>query len=418
MLRYEWRIVLAVAVLGLVVVLGMCNGRFYTAVPPTGTVSPEVIAQLRFVRQTLDEGAATEMQSLFPEGYFFHYVLYGLAWVNVGLQTPPDGPTRQEALAEARWALSHLDEPAGTAVFSPTLDPPYGMFYAGWRNYLLAGILLLQPATARDATEMAQFEARSQEIVTAIERSSTPFLTSYPGQAWPVDSFPAILSLRAHTVLLDERHKPVIQSWLAAAQARLDPLTGLTPHRSDAHTGAPLEVARGTSQTVILWFLADIDPAWGQDAYQTFRQTYVVWRWGLPGVLEFPPAQPGQGDVDSGPLLAGVSLSATAVFLGASRVYGDAELTRAIWQGGEALGWALETGGRRRYALGLLPIGDAFVVWAKTAVPWLGEPPPADYPPIIPWWWRWPLHLLSLGVLLVVGLVVRRPLWRDRLRDG
>ncbi|MCL4261752.1 MAG: hypothetical protein KJ069_00985 [Anaerolineae bacterium] len=408
---YLRRSILVVFCLPLLTLLTMCNGRFYTAVPPTGQVSPEVMAQLHFVKQALVKGSATEMQSLFPEGYFFNYVLYGLAWVNVGLQSPPESAARQEALAEARWALTHLDEPAGTAVFSPTLDPPYGMFYAGWRNYLLAGILLLQPRSALDPREVAEFEIRSQEIATAVQRSSTPFVPSYPGQAWPVDSFPAILSLRAHTVLLDDRHEPVIQSWLAAARERLDPLTGLTPHRADARTGAPREGARGTSQTMILWFLADIDPAWGHEAYQTFRQQYVVTRWGLPGVLEFPAFQPGIGDVDSGPLLAGVSLSATAVFLGTSRVYGDAELTRAIWQGGEALGWAVQTGDTRRYALGLMPIGDAFVVWSKTAVPWLTEPSPPTYPPIVPWWWRWPLHLLSLGLIVVIGLAVRR-LWR------
>ncbi len=402
------RIILVISGLLILVPLATCNGRLYTAVPPEGQVSPEVAAQLHFVRQALAAGSARDMQALFPEGYFFNYVLYGLAWVNVGLQSPPDSVTRQEALAEARWALRHLDQPAGTAVFPPALDPPYGMFYAGWRNYLLAGILLLQPPQALDPHEVAEFEARSRDIAVAIRRSATPFLPSYWGQAWPVDAFPAIVSLRVHTVLIDDRYEEVIRNWQAAVQERLDPSTGLVPHTADAETGQPWQGARGTSQTLILWFLADIDPTWGQAAYQTFRQHYVVTRWGLPGVLEFPVFQPGQGDIDSGPLIDGVSLSATAVFLGTSRVYGDTELTAAIWQGGEALGWAVEVRDERRYALGLLPIGDAFVVWSKTAVPWLTKPSPPAYTAIMPWWWRWPLHLLSLVPVIIMGFITRR----------
>lgn len=388
--------------------LGACQMRLYTAVPPTGQVSPEVLDHLSYLRRTLEEGSAARMQQLFPEGYFFSYVLYGLAWVDVGLQSPAGAVRRQQALTEARWALAHLEDPGATVVFSPALNPPYGMFYAGWRNYLLAGILLLQHPGTPDAVELAAFQERSQEIAAAITAAETPFLPSYPAQAWPVDTLPAIVSLRVYNVVVDDRYEPLIARWLAEAQARLDVETGLMPHRADAVTGQMREGARGSSQTLILRFLADVDPALGQAHYAVFRQQYVVRRFGLPGVLEHPPFRPGQGDIDSGPLLAGVSLSSTAVSLGTARVYGDHALATALWQSGEMGGLPFTWRGQRRYALGLLPVGDAFVVWSKTAVPWLNTSTSVTYAPLLPWWWRWPFHLPALVLAVMTWLFIRR----------
>jgi hypothetical protein len=203
-----------------------------------------------------------------------------------------------------------------------------------------------------------------------------------------------------------------------AVQNHLDTETGLVPHRTDLQTGQSLDGSRGTSQVLILLFLAEIDPELGQAHYQLFRQQHLVTRLGLPGVLEFPSHRPGMGDVDSGPLLAGVSLSATAIFLGTSRLYRDEEVSTAVWQGGEALGLAVHTGKQRYYAFGLLPIGDAFVVWAKTMTPWFEKIESTHLPSVIPWWWRWPLHSLSLLVIAVLIKLRSIPLWLIERRTG
>ncbi|MCI0395893.1 MAG: hypothetical protein L0322_13280, partial [Chloroflexi bacterium] len=99
------------------VILLICNVRLYAPVPPAGEVAPEVDDHLRYLRRRLEGGAGSDMQTLFPEGYFFSYALYGLTWVDVGLPAPAGSPERERALAEARWALQHLDGPAGRAVF-------------------------------------------------------------------------------------------------------------------------------------------------------------------------------------------------------------------------------------------------------------------------------------------------------------
>ncbi|HEX8627516.1 MAG TPA: hypothetical protein VF755_05035, partial [Catenuloplanes sp.] len=338
-------------------------------------------------------------QRLFPEGYFFLHALYGLSWVELGVGEPVGD--RATALREARWALQRLDSPSGRAPFSAGLTPPYGVFYRGWSNWLRGGVLRLQPAGQRDPGELRRFVDDSVALGAAFNASASPYLTAYPGQAWPVDSTVAIASLRLHDSLLPAQFNGTVQRWLRGVRQRLDPGTGLLPHRVDPDTGEPVEVARGTSQSVIHRFLVDVDPAFAGEQYLRFRDQYVVSPLGLrPAVREYPAGVDGPADVDSGPLPLGVSLSATVVTIGAAQVNTDAPLAAALVNYGELAGLPVDTPWTKRYALGLLPVGDAFLAWSKTARPWVAQTPSAP-PAQIPWWWRMPL--LSLLVALAAA---------------
>lgn len=341
--------------------------------------------QLAFLRSALDDGAATDAQQLFPEGYFFLYALYGLARVDLGDEQ------------EARWALEHLETSQGRAPFSAGLTPAYGVFYQGWTNWLRGGILSLRT----DPVLRERFEESSAALASAFDAAPTPYLAAYPGQAWPVDSTVAMASLRLHDRLLPPRYGATVRRWLAGVRTRLDPATGLMPHTVDPVTGAPTSGARGTSQSIIQRFLTDIDPAFAREQYLRFRSLFVTRPLRLgPAVREYPPGVAGGGDVDSGPLVLGVSLSATAVTLGAARVQGDAALARALENYGELVGVPVTTPWSKRYAGGLLPIGDAFLAWSKTARPWVSDPPAPPKPELTPWW-RVPLiAVLALAVLL------------------
>ena|SRR5215218_3133485 len=55
------------------------------------------------------------------------------------------------------------------------------VFYRGWTNWLRGG------------------------LGAAFDASASPYLTAYPGQAWPVDSTVAMASLRLHDTLLPAR---------------------------------------------------------------------------------------------------------------------------------------------------------------------------------------------------------------------
>ncbi|MEV6335425.1 hypothetical protein AB0M12_11990 [Nocardia vinacea] len=360
----------------------------------------DVVAQLRFLRSELGSGLGEEMQGMFPEGYFFSHAMYGLAWADVARSDPT---YRDEAIREARWALERLGSTSGRAVFDARLRPAYGVFYIGWSSRLRGAVIEL---AGTGAPETAQFTADCEALAAAFDTDG-PFLAAYPGQAWPVDNVVAVAALRLHDRIVGSRFEPVIAQWLTSARAHLDPATGLLPHRATPMN----EGARGSSQSMIQRFLPEIDPAWARQQYSTFRRLFVDTPLGLPGVREYPHGQDGAGDVDSGPLVLGVSASATVVAIGAARVHGDRSLAGPLTGLGESLGIPVTLGNTKRYAFGALPIGDAFLAWSYAA------PLPTtatSFPPVVPWWWRIPWHTLALTFLTALWFPIVRELVRRR----
>nr|WP_221383076.1 hypothetical protein [Actinoplanes polyasparticus] len=349
--------------------------------------------QLAYLRAELDSGAAEDAQQLFPEGYFFSYALYGLASVDAG------------RLDDARWALSRLESDAGRAPFKGEMPLQYGVFYRGWINWLRGGILSRVPEAARDAAQVRAFDEDSAAIAAAFDASPTPFLASYPGQAWPVDSTVAMASLRLHDKLRTPAYDVTVIRWLANVQARLDPATQLIPHTADADTGEPTSGAQGTSQSIINRFLPEIDPELARQQYTRFRTWFLAAPLGLgPTVREHPVGTDGPSNVDSGPLVLGVSLSATVVTIGAAKVHGDESLADGLARFGEVAGLPVYTPGTKRYAFGAAPVGDAFLAWSKSARPWVAATPE---PPsrVLSRWWQLPLLTLFLAVGLAPWLL-------------
>uniref|UniRef100_UPI00036EF78D hypothetical protein n=1 Tax=Nocardiopsis chromatogenes TaxID=280239 RepID=UPI00036EF78D len=306
--------------------------------------APEAVAadaapRLAFLRSALHSGAGGDMQALFPEGYFFTHVLYGLAQANTGTLDPD---RRDTSLREARWALDRLDSPEGAAPFPADADPAHGVFHAGWSTYLRVRIVELAGGPDAAPAEAARLEEDTAELRDAFAASldrGTPFLEAYPGQAWPVDSVVAAAALaRDARVRGTGDHDAVLAAWQDAAADRTDPATGLLPHRVDAATGAPAEVARGSSQAMLLRFLPDIDPVWAARDRAAFQEEFASPYGPLPGVREYPRGDDSPGDVDSGPLILGLSASASTVALGNTVVYGDTAAAAALTGFAEAAG--------------------------------------------------------------------------------
>ena len=382
------KFVIGVAVIA-TIVAGVGTARL---VLPRTDPTRGVVKQLAFLRAEIEGGADHAAQKQFPEGYFFLNALYGLTWVQVGLTDPARSA---DAAAEARWSLDRLQSADGTAPFDASLKPRYGVFHAGWTNWLRGGLIALKHS---DAAEIDEFTSKSVEIATAFRTARTPFLDSYPGQAWPVDSVVAIASLRLYDDLVAPRFGQIATNWVAAAKTKLDPATGLLPHQVTPATVG----ARASSQGMIQRFLVDIDPAFARAQYEIFKDRFVN---GF-GVREYPKGTAGQGDVDSGPLILGMSLSATVVTLVAARVQHDPVADRMSREG-ELLGLPLTGLKTKRYLFGAVPIGDAFLAWSASARPLVA----ADQPELnggSVWWWLPWLVVLWLPALILWGLVRRR----------
>jgi len=395
----------------LLAALVVTNARLYL---PTGrrlgraSVAPDVIPSLRFLKASTLHGAGERMQRFFPEGYVFQLATYGLAWVDVGLRQKPDSPLRTEALDEAHSALARLRSVTGTEPYSETLSPPFGVFYVAWTTWLAGGVLMVEAPEDRDPEHIERFASDCRSLASAFEASETPFLCAYDGQAWPCDSLVGVACLRLHDSLFEPEYEDLISTWLKEAKARLDPATGLLPHEVDQYNGDLVQGARGSSQALIQRFLPEVDPAWSVEQYALFRQQFVAAPFSLAGVREYPKGVRMGGDVDSGPLVFGLSASASIVTLGAALLHQDRGLAEPLSHSAEAIGFPLGAGRTKRYLFGAMPVLDGFLVWSKTATPWTTRPPRQEFAPAVPSWWRLPIHAVSGLLCWVLVWAYRR----------
>ncbi len=336
--------------------------------------SDRVAAQVRWLNGQRTAGAAAGMQQLFPEGEFFTHLLTGLAAASL------------DDTATVEAALRDTAEPTVRARFGTIAELDGGTFYRGWRLLLL--------------TEQARLSGRGADALLAEARAVQDALTgaptgvpaSYPGGYWPCD---AVVAMAAVVRARVAAGAPIEPGTLAAWRDRLtvlnDQATGLLPHRIAADGGI-LDGVRGSSQSIIQTFWPDVDPAGAGRQWQRFVATLVVREAGLVGVREYPGGADAPADVDSGPLLWGVSASASAVTLAAARRNGAAELAGDLDRQAEYLGAPLEWSGERRFVFGLLPVGDAFVAWARSVAP--AAPAALADPPRALWGW----HLLAAAL--------------------
>ncbi len=354
------------------------------AAPGERTVS----AQVAFLTSSLDGGAGPRMQALFPEGEFFLHVLTGLA-------------AASEDSGLAREQLAAAMAPGVADRFGSGLTPEHGTFHAGWTLLLAVTIAELTDAP----TDRNAVADRVPALLDALVESPTGVPASYPGGYWPCDAVVAGAAVaRAAALLQNSTWLEDLAGWRDRLEGLLDPTHGLLPHRIDA-AGSVLDPPRGSSQSIIQTFWPDLtsalDGAPDRGSWLAFREAFVVRVAGLVGVREHPVGTEGGGDVDSGPLLAGVSLSASAVTLAAARANGDAALAADLDREAELFGLPLQLAGERRYGFGAVPVGDGFLAWSRSVPAGAMDVPPG---PRVLW-----VGLMLPGFLLAAcgGLLLR-----------
>ncbi|MFC6999738.1 hypothetical protein [Rufibacter roseus] len=351
---------------GITLVIGTINLRLLSPAPEYPERREEIILQLNYLEAELKQkDLGGRMQGIFPEGYVFVHALYGLSWAEVALASPQDKDIQVRAAVEALYAYQALDSERGKSTFSDYLKPQYGIFYAGWKNYLLGKLLSLNSPVEKEKHLKKAFINQCEAVAKALQEANSPFLQSYHGQAWPADMFLAMASLAIHDKLYPPKYQAVIQQWLNKVKDNLDPETGLLPHRVEANTGKTLESARGGSLTLMLRLLAEIDPSFGKQQYALFKDNFLSTALGLLMVREYPTGTDGVGDVDSGPVIMGVGFPATIVSIGTFFIYGDEELSKTQYQIVHAFGFGVSHGGEKKYLFGLLPMADAFIAWSR-----------------------------------------------------
>jgi len=400
------RIVLTLFCVAVLALSCFINWRLYyqpeLSQSDSDTIDYDVLCQLRYLRDALEQGADVEMQNWYPEGYMFFNAMYGLGWCDFAATLNRRSILYAEAHVEVQRALNNINSEDGRAVFDQSLSLPYGAFYNGWFSYLLGKKLSIEPHEKRDSAEIELFQRSCTAIANTI--SKNPFPESYYGSSWPIDAVLCVASLALHDKLFRPLYRQVIEWWWHEVNLHLDP-SGLIPHKVHALTGAPLENARGSSQSLMQCFLPEIVDA--PHGFENYRKLFLDDVLGLYGILEYPPGTSGDGDVDSGPIVLGMGGAATIVGIRAMNKNDDAIHYQALRNCAEALTFPTKNKGRKKYLFGKLPIVDAFMVWVSVSSPSVKMNINSD--------WRLKFQLIS-GLVGLPFLIVLFLMWRKDIQ--
>jgi hypothetical protein len=191
-------------------------------------------------------------------------------------------------------------------------------------------------------------------------------LETYPGEYYPVDMsmFMGALELHGrathtdHTETLAEFEKVVRERWLDSQ--------GTLMQAVDAEGKPRDRNGRGSGTALASVALARALPTLSRDLWLALRTNNFRSVLGFGGIREF--AVGGSGDVDSGPIIFGLGVSATGFALGAARVHGDEAAFRALYASAHFAGAPIDGDDRRNFVTGG-PIGQAILFAMLTSPP-------------------------------------------------
>jgi len=259
------------------------------------------------------------------------------------------------AFGRAAWGEGPLDD----------LQHGRGHAYMGYAALALGILREVHPETRFASVHDALVDA----LAYRLEASEVGVVETYPGEAYPCDISSVIAAIGQHARLT---HRD--RSALIARESRIfrsqwvDGESGYLVQSIDPETGAPRDAPRGsgTALGAFFWSFADATLSADLDhALLTQGRAEFV---GFGGIREYGQGHLGVGDIDSGPVLFGVSVSATGFALSAARRARDEDAFRSLFRTAALFGVSVSHGEGARFVSGG-PLGNAIMLAMLTARP-------------------------------------------------
>jgi hypothetical protein len=247
-----------------------------------------------------------------------------------------------------------------------SLQGSHGHAYLSYAALAVGMARLLDPAFPPDVA--AQHDA----LIGAYERrllaSPTGLIETYPGEAFPTDCAAVAGAIAVHGRATGKDHARVLAHWAALVRkTQIDPASGLVVQRMDAWKGTPHDAPRGSGTALGAYFAGFADRSVARDlAAGLFRHESTFF--GFGAIHEYAPGHRGSGDVDSGPVVLGVSVSATGFALAPARAHGYRDAFERLYRTTDLFGAPETSDGTLRFLSGG-PIGNAVLLALLTSGP-------------------------------------------------
>ena len=247
-----------------------------------------------------------------------------------------------------------------------SLDGPHG--HAAYLGYLNL-VLTLDRATFADSRHTALNDRISAALARRFGVAPHQIIETYPDEAYPVDNASGLASLLLHQRLTGTDHSAALAGTLECFRTRWrDPRTGLLLQAIDHRTGQPTDRGRASGTALAAYFLAMAEPDLARPYFQSLRTHLAGSIIGFGYVDEYAVGESGGGDIDSGPLIFGMSPSGTGFTIASARAFGDRALYVSLARTAYLMGAPVSRGGERFFITGG-PLGNAILLAMFTAQP-------------------------------------------------
>ncbi|MGW4247466.1 hypothetical protein [Nocardia sp. NPDC004722] len=244
-------------------------------------------------------------------------------------------------------------------------DSPHGHAYLSYPALALGMARLVDPAFPADLA--AQYDTLIASFERRLLASPNALLETLPGEAYPTDVAAVAAAIAVHGRVTGADHAAVLAHWARQVRAtQIDKATGLVWQRMGVD-GRPHDAPRASGTGFAAYFAGFADPVLAREfADGFFRQERSVF--GFAAMHEYGGGTSGPGDIDSGPVILGISVSATAFALAPARAYGNHDLFTRVYRTAALTGLPMRSGNRLRFTTAGA-IGNALLLAFLTSGP-------------------------------------------------
>lgn len=311
------------------------------------------------------------------------FLVWSLA--EMSLRNPADKPQYLQTMDRIIEETVQLEQKHGMYFFlmpyarvSPyVMQPPRSLF--------LDSEIALMLAVRRMVEEKPEYQPLMRERIDLMEarmrRGPVLSAESYPDECWMFDNAVALAAMKLADKLDGSDHSAFQRQWLELAKQKLvDHKTGLLIS-SFTTEGQPLDGPEGSSIWLVVHCLRLVDEDFARDQYRRARQELGRSLAGFAWSREWPASWKGQMDIDSGPVIPVLEISAGVsgmAFIGASSFH-DASYLRSLAATLDFSAFPSVKNDRLKYCASN-QVGDAALLYASVLGPLWEKAAPGGRP--------------------------------------
>lgn len=304
--------------------------------------------QINYLSQIMDKGYDDKLQRRFPEGKLFSNSLLALSTIKY---CEKNGKSHEKYAKIVDNCIERIQSEKALGIFSPNIEPKYGMFFNGWSNYVYStykksSLFNFSRLQSRVIEQSNIIESR----IVSTQNDSLRLLNTYAGSNWPADNLIGIISLE---------NKELKEKWIKTILEAAKHKSGLIHH-----AGSNQSKIRGSSNAMITFCLSEVGYSKIEEYSDQFKDIFADNYLGVQLIKENVDGS-NRMDVDSGPVLFGYGSSATIMNIKTQASLGNSN-SKFTYAAMNLISLPINIFKKKYHIMKKEPMLDLFMLWGST----------------------------------------------------